>query len=98
MEIYWIVTEGNDPAICKDGEFGVCVNGVAYLYYKHSEPEPCGSDVKWRKIYKREFGEVIMRADAPWRQDNLIYKAAENYKGEFKESKARYISGNDFNL
>lgn len=60
-KVQWIVTEGNDRDICGDGEFGVCVDGVAYLYYKWPEPEPCDPRVKFRIITKREFGEVIRR-------------------------------------
>jgi hypothetical protein len=60
-EVRWIVTEGNDPDVCEDGEFGVLIDGVAYLYYKHPDPSPCGPDVKYRVINKREFGEVIRR-------------------------------------
>jgi hypothetical protein len=60
-EVRWIITEGNDPEICDDGEFGVLINGVPYLYYKHPDPAPCGPDVKYRVINKREFGEVIRK-------------------------------------
>lgn len=60
-KVEWIVTDGNDPAICADGEFGVSIDGVAYLYYKWPSPEPVSADVKFRVIHKREFGEVIRR-------------------------------------
>lgn len=71
-QVYWIVTEGNDPDVCADGEFGVEVNGVPYLYYKWPDPNPSdGSvcpqtgvkfcEIKYRRIHKREFGEVIRR-------------------------------------
>ena len=61
--VKWIVTEGSDPNVCADGEFGVEVNGAAYLYYKHTEPGRSNSDVKYRPIHKREFGEVIRRPE-----------------------------------
>jgi len=61
-EVTWIVTDGNNPIICADGEFGVLVNGKAYLYYKHASPNP-SVGVKYRFINKREFGEVIRRPD-----------------------------------
>ena len=59
----WIVTEGNKyPA--EEGEFGISVGGVPLLYYKYSEPSPCledKTDLKFREIHKREFGETIRR-------------------------------------
>ena len=61
--VQWIVTEGNDPNICGDGEFGVLVDGIAYLYYKWPDPGPCDPQVKFRIIHKREFGEVIRRLE-----------------------------------
>lgn len=85
--VHWIVTDGNDPNICGDGEFGVAIGGVAYLYYKHASPEPCGDDVRWRVINKREFGEVIRRPGelpavappppAPQCRDVLCYRQRE---------------------
>lgn len=62
VDVTWIVTEGNDPNICADGEFGVLVNGKAYLYYKYASPG-VSEGVKYRPINKREFGEVIRRPD-----------------------------------
>lgn len=59
-DVTWIVTEGNDPNVCSDGEFGVLVNGNAYLYYKYASPD-ASEGVKHRPIEKREFGEVIRR-------------------------------------
>lgn len=62
LHVVWIVTEGNDPLVCGDGEFGVAINGVPYLYYKWPEPDPKTAEgVKFRPITKREFGEVIRR-------------------------------------
>ncbi len=62
--VKWIVTDGNDPNVCADGELGVEVNGAAYLYHKRSLTLACDSDVKYRPINKREFGEVIRRPGA----------------------------------
>jgi hypothetical protein len=62
--VKWIVTDGNDPDICDDGEFGVEVNGTPYLYYKYTEPGP-SPDAKYRPIAGREFGETIRRSAAP---------------------------------
>lgn len=69
-QVFWIVTEGNDPDVCADGEFGVEVNGVPYLYYKWAKPDPDdgtgpGPKVQYRRIHKREFGEVIRRPGDP---------------------------------
>lgn len=71
-KVVWIVTEGNDPDVCGDGEFGVEVNGIPYLYYKWPDATPSDGStcpltgvqfakVKYRPIYKREFGDVIRR-------------------------------------
>ncbi len=73
-EVFWIVSEGNDPAIMANGEFGVEVNGVPYFYYKDAEAMPCDgllcgvpetnvTAVKYRRVHKREFGEVIARGE-----------------------------------
>lgn len=61
-EVSWIITEGNDEDICADGEFGVEIGGKAYLYYKYSSPGPSSPEVKYRRIEKREFGEVIRKS------------------------------------
>ena len=61
FEVYWIISEGNDPDEKTDGEFGVEINGVPYFYYKHAEPSPSTGKIKYRRIEKREFGEVIRR-------------------------------------
>lgn len=55
--VRWIVTDGNDPTDCANGEFGVEVNGKAYIYYKW--PIAYTSDVGYRQIHEREFGETI---------------------------------------
>ena len=55
--VRWIITDGNDPNHCADGEFGVEVNGKAYIYYKYSDATT--SDAAYRQIRKREFGETI---------------------------------------
>jgi hypothetical protein len=62
QEVFWIVTEGNDRDICADGEFGVEIGGKAYLYYKYSSTGPSSPEVKYRRIEKREFGEVIRKS------------------------------------
>ena len=56
--VTWIVTFGNDPEEYDNGEFGVLVNGIPYIYYKDKDPI-ASPDVKFREIEKREFGEVI---------------------------------------
>ena len=56
-EVYWIVSEGNEV---EDGEFGVEIDGVPYFYYKWPDASPSPT-VKYRRINKREFGEVIRR-------------------------------------
>jgi len=61
--VYWVVTEGNDPDITDDGEFGVEVDGVAFFYYKWPDATPASPNVKYRRIDKREFGEVIRRPE-----------------------------------
>ena len=60
-QVKWIVTEGNDPELCADGEFGVEVGGKPYFYYKHSTTGPSSPDLKYREIEKHEFGETINR-------------------------------------
>lgn len=55
--VFWIVSEGNEEG---NGEFGVEINGVPYFYYKYSEASTSNS-VKYRRIEKREFGEVIRK-------------------------------------
>ena len=62
-EVAWIITDGNDPNVCGNGEFGVEVGGKAYLYYKWPTTGPTICDVKYRRIEKREFGEVIRKED-----------------------------------
>ncbi len=68
-DVTWIITDGNDPDICADGEFGVLVNGKAYLYYKHTSPG-VSEGVRYRPVNKREFGEVIRRPGETSRQKN----------------------------
>ena len=61
LDVKWIVTEGNNEEICADGEFGVSINGIPFLYYKWPNPDPSSADVHFRPITKREFGETLMR-------------------------------------
>jgi hypothetical protein len=56
-EIEFIVTERNDPDIVGNGELGVLVNGVSYVFYRGGPMEV--RDALYRKVGKREFGEVI---------------------------------------
>jgi hypothetical protein len=56
-EIEFIVTERNDPDIVGNDELGVLVNGVPYVFYRGGPME--ARDALYRKVGKREFGEVI---------------------------------------
>jgi hypothetical protein len=58
-EVWWIVSEGNDNGD-GDGEFGVEIDGIPFFYYKWPDGSP-SSAVKYRRINKREFGEVIRK-------------------------------------
>ncbi|MBD3404350.1 hypothetical protein GF420_15780 [candidate division GN15 bacterium] len=58
-KVYFIVTDNNDENFCANGEFGVEVNGIPYIYYKDSEPIPAPDGIQYRRVEKREFGEVI---------------------------------------
>lgn len=60
--VTWIVTDGNEPDVCANGEFGVLVDGRPYVYYKGPTQAP-SDKIKFRPINKREFGEVIRRPE-----------------------------------
>jgi len=57
--VFWIVSEGNDRDEAENGELGVEIDGVAFWYYKWPDASP--GTAKYRRISKREFGEVIRR-------------------------------------
>lgn len=54
--VYWIISEGNEDG--DNGEFGVEIDGVPFFYYKWPDAGP-SEGTKYRRIEKREFGEVI---------------------------------------
>lgn len=59
--VTWIVTEGNDPEICGDGEFGVKIGEKIFLYYKDDHSTPSSADVSYRPVERYEFGTVIKK-------------------------------------
>lgn len=60
-EVFWIVSEGNEYG---NDELGVEIDGVPFWYYKWPDASPGDVRTKYRRIHKREFGEVIRRPGA----------------------------------
>lgn len=59
-KVFWIISEGNPESGEGNGELGVEIDGVPFWYYKWPDASPSRKDsTKYRRINKREFGEVI---------------------------------------